>query len=188
MHYSNSQKRIWAVIGLFTVCFILWTACYRLITGYYPIPCIFRQFYYIDSEAKVKVFLLDKNFQLNKKGSIATAKIEGGEPVFYCLGTVIEGLLPMDYSYKGQLLLEIVKDHKVIYSFVAKDVETVCYSFRKDGTAQGINGYEFHTLPLQIAHKKYQGATIRVTVIEEDLEMYGYTDSVSISLYPQLRL
>ena len=189
---SNLKIRIWIVTGSVITCLVLWTICYRYVTGYYPIPEIVRRLHYINmlcenDDVSLKVILIDEKFLLNKKGYVATAAIEGAEPLVYCLGASFEGLLPMDYAFKGQVLLEIEKDRNVIYSRVIKGTEANSYAFGEDHKPYGINGFDIHTLPFYIAHKKYQNSIVRVTVTEEDLGMYDHIDSVTISLYPILR-
>lgn len=172
---------------IFLVAVSAWAICYKTITGYYPILSDLSWFYYVVTpDVDLKATNIDSDFVFDKKGYVAVAEIKHAIPLTYQLVAGFENDLPIDFVYKGKILIELSKDNKILYSEIVEKTVKSYYSIGEDRRPSGIRGFAFTAFPFIIAHKKYINSTIKVTVINEDTTIHEYIESAKLSLLPSL--
>lgn len=187
------MKRILLISSL-TLTVILFYALVARVKGYYPFP--FRQLYYVWRFDQGVSFggpenIIDTNFMFHIKEYSVSKEIKSSCPVPHILAIALKSdtlLLPLDYKFQGKLHVQIYRQGKLIYDEVTSEAINRYEHETQNRMPSKIYAFDLLKIPFPLKGKAYKDIVVQVAVLNPDTELLKYTDSVILSMVPDLRI
>jgi hypothetical protein len=102
----------------------------------------------------------------------------------YYLYFSFENPIPAGYTFTGTVCITIISGEHTLAAFKTTDVKLDTSSV--DLKSSAINGFYAGKLAFPIAARKYKNLKLRISVLENDIELAKYNREVKVYLVPDI--